>query len=350
MKKQLAATGFFLFSFMLPLKATALTFNQLYVFGDSLSDPGNVLLSSGGIVPQSPPYYQGRFSDGTNWVDDLDRQLGLNPVAYANAFIPGSPLPTDGINFAFGGATTGTTNTGNAFLPGLQTEIDLFKTTLGTGVANKDALYIVWAGSNDYLGGGVTNPTVPVSNISTTLKSLFDLGARNFLVANLPDLGKSPGGISQGPVASEALNQLTSAHNNGLSDALNQLNQTLNGVNIIPFDVDSLFNQVINSPGDYGFTNVTDSCLVSANPINLFVGPFASQCSNPDQYLFWDNLHPTAAANSLIANRAFQTLTNSQKSTPEASVELGILAIGALGAGSMLKRQGKKLAQLESKS
>jgi len=42
MKKQAIAAGFVLFYFMLPTKASAASFDQLYVFGDSLSDTGNI--------------------------------------------------------------------------------------------------------------------------------------------------------------------------------------------------------------------------------------------------------------------------------------------------------------------
>ncbi|MEH1830786.1 MAG: hypothetical protein V7L29_01550 [Nostoc sp.] len=64
MKKQAVAAGFVLFSFMLPTKASAASFDQLYVFGDSLSDTGNIYNATGKTYPQSPPYFEGRFSDG----------------------------------------------------------------------------------------------------------------------------------------------------------------------------------------------------------------------------------------------------------------------------------------------
>ena len=38
-------------------------FDELIVFGDSLSDTGNVFISFG--APPSPPYFNGRFSNGT---------------------------------------------------------------------------------------------------------------------------------------------------------------------------------------------------------------------------------------------------------------------------------------------
>lgn len=61
MKKQLVAAGFILFSLSLPIKASA-AIDQLYVFGDSLSDTGNTYKATQGIIPPSPPYFQGRFS------------------------------------------------------------------------------------------------------------------------------------------------------------------------------------------------------------------------------------------------------------------------------------------------
>ncbi|MHC5830296.1 MAG: SGNH/GDSL hydrolase family protein, partial [Nostoc sp.] len=68
---------------MLPTKASAASFDQLYVFGDSLSDTGNIYnatYATGKPYPASPPYFEGRFSDGPIWVDYLGDQLGLKPT------------------------------------------------------------------------------------------------------------------------------------------------------------------------------------------------------------------------------------------------------------------------------
>ena len=68
---------------------TLLDFDGMYVFGDSLSDRGNVLNTTTFIQPfdfllgvdipviPAPPYFQGRFSDGLVWVDYLSKSLGL---------------------------------------------------------------------------------------------------------------------------------------------------------------------------------------------------------------------------------------------------------------------------------
>ena len=331
MKKKILATGFVLFSFILPLKATAATFKELYVFGDSLSDVGNTFNvtldpdTGEGFPP--PPYFQGRFSNGRIWVDYLAQDLGLNPTPYMDV-ATGGDIPTEGINYAFSGATTGTDNTTPVIgfiLPGLQQQIDNF-TTANTS-ADSNALYIVEAGSNDYLGGGVTDPTVPVNNLSTAVTSLYNVGARNIIVTNLPDLGKIPGTRGDSQISS-GLSTLTSVHNSGLAATLDFLSQKP-GINIIPLDINSLFNRAIAAPGEFGFTNVTDSCLTTD-----------SVCANPNEYFFWDSLHPTTAGHKLVGELAFRALES--KSVPEPSVTLGILALGALGTASALFAQPEK--------
>jgi outer membrane lipase/esterase len=42
---------------------SAQNFDQIYVFGDSLSDDGNLFKADGGVYPASPPYFNGRFSN-----------------------------------------------------------------------------------------------------------------------------------------------------------------------------------------------------------------------------------------------------------------------------------------------
>ena len=108
---------------------------QIYVFGDSLSDPGNVFKASQGQFPPSPPYFRGRYADGLIWTEYLAQQLKLN----ANP----------DTNFAYGGATTG--NSQQVPL-GLLAQIDRYRASHSS--TSNNALYIIWAGANDYLGGG----------------------------------------------------------------------------------------------------------------------------------------------------------------------------------------------------
>lgn len=306
MKKQIVITGFFFFSFMLPLKAMAANFSQIYVFGDSLSDTGNSFNATG--IPPSPPYFQGRFSNGLVWTEYLANDLGLTPQRQTN--------------YAFGRANTGNNNTpGVQGSPRLQQQIDSFKATNTS--ADPNALYVVWAGANDYLSRSTTNPAVPVKNLTTAVSSLADYGAKNIMVVNLPDLGKLPG-TSGNIQVSSGLSALSKAHNEGEAANLNLPRQQSN-VNIIPVDVNSLFEQAIANPQQFNFTNVTNSCLTNTGV-----------CATPDKYLFWDDIHPTRAAHKFVGELAFSTLES--KAVPELSATLGILTIGALNALALHKR------------
>ncbi|SRR5579883_52140 len=307
---------------MFPLKTWAKNYDEIYIFGDSLSDTGNVFNATQGAIPPDP-YYQGRFSNGPVWVEYLANDLGLTP--------------NQTTNFAFGGATTGFDNIGLATLPGLQQEINSFTTSHKS--ADPNALYILWAGTNDYLDyffGGIPNPTQTVANLSGVVKALADVGAKDIMVVNLPDLGKFPvtGGNSQ---ISDVLSTLTSEHDSSLSATLKSLSQQLNpDVDIIPVDVNSLFNSIITDPAEFGLADVTDSCIgaLSVVPINV---PTKSVTCLPNQFLFWDSVHPTTTIHKLIGNLAFSLLQ--PNSVPEPSAVFGVLVYGALGVMLLLKRK-----------
>lgn len=70
-------------------------FNRLVVFGDSLSDNGNSLFLF--EVPQTP-YYNGRYSNGPNWVDYFPF-VAHHHFSTATAYFPN---PDNGTNFAVG--------------------------------------------------------------------------------------------------------------------------------------------------------------------------------------------------------------------------------------------------------
>lgn len=335
MKKQILAGGFVLFCVLSPLKALAATLSSMYVFGDSTSDTGNLFnasLALTGTGNPPPPYFQGRISNGPNWIDYLAEDLGLNPVPVATV-TPGV-FPTEGINFAFAGATTGTANTIDPRLPALQQEITAFQGLLAqTGQpADPNALYIVWAGANDYLPTQspiftpYTTPEPSISNLSFALNALVQAGAKNLMVVNLPNLGELP--RTANTSISEGLNNLTQAHNAQLTTLTQSLGSD---VNLTSVDVNTLFANAINNPAQFGFTNVTDPCF---NGITV--------CNSPNQYLFWDEIHPTTATHQFIADLAFNSLNSDpSQSVPEPTTVLGLLVFSVLGSGTLLQRKCK---------
>ncbi|MEM8780671.1 MAG: SGNH/GDSL hydrolase family protein [Cyanobacteria bacterium P01_G01_bin.49] len=314
-----------------PTTTLASSFSKIYVFSDSLSDAGNALLiteaanASDPSIPIIPPaalgYVDGQFANGDIWVDRLANRLGLNspPVS----FLVGGDNE-NGVNFAINSATTGSLSTFPLPLPGfvgLEQQIDQFQAD--NSIADPNALYILWAGANDYLGGGVVDPSEPVMNLSSAVEQLYNLGSRRFLVANLPALGQTPLAISRGNDVVNGLNQVTAGHNFLLSESLQTLS-FLPGINLNLLDVASLFERTITQPDDFGFSFVDVPCLANSPLLNP-PSTIPSICNNPEQYIFWDDLHPSAATHELIGDLAFQTL-----SVPETSPIVGVLAFGTL--------------------
>lgn len=310
-------------------KAANLNFDQIYAFGDSLSDDGKVsakVFAATGFPFPPPPYYQGRFSNDPLWVEQLATSLGIGLTDVAHA-----------------GATTGTDNTLNdspllpffptglrpilpAPLPGLQNEIASF--AAANPSADPNGLYVVWAGANDYLPTDSTTftpyskPDTTIANLTSAVTSLVGVGAKNIMVVNLPNLGQIP--LTRNLPQSSDLTALSDLHNTSLAATISGLSKAYSDVNFIPLDVSSLFSDILSNPGNYGFTNVTDACL----------SKFLECSSNPNKFFFWDQEHPTYAAQKLIANEAYAAL-----SVPEPSEVLGILVIGGFGAVSVLRRK-----------
>lgn len=207
-------------------------------------------------------------------------------------------------------------------LPGVQTQVGLFAQQHQS--ADPNGLYIIWAGGNDYTYGGSDDTEAVVKNLSLTIESLYSIGARNFLIGNLPDLSKTPLGSSN----PGDLQQTVEDHNALLKAEIKGLNKDLFNSNIALFDVNKLFEDVIKKPSKYGLENVSNECLL--------VG-----CTNPDEYLFWDNFHPTTAGHKIIADAAYATLEKefNSKSVPEPST---IFALTGLGLGLLLKNNKRR--------
>ncbi|MDZ7956794.1 MAG: SGNH/GDSL hydrolase family protein [Aulosira sp. DedQUE10] len=359
MKKQFVAAGFILFSFMLPLKATAAQlFSGIYVFGDSLSDGGNVynaIKDQTGVGSPPPPYFDGRFSNGPIWIDELAKKLQLDSSPTLFTDVSKGVAPKNGINFAFGGATTIDKNTISPFLPGFGQQIAEFTTPLlQNQSADSNALYVLWTGANDYLPTKAdpnyfkpfTDPTTTINSLKTAIASLAYVGAKNILVVNLPDLGKLPRAQNLDPTfpvpngTSQALTDLTQNHNSDLSAAIADLNKVLNpDVKLMGLDVNSLITDIINDTKNmqgvkYGFTEAEQPCLID---LSCAINP-----NIQNQYLFWDGLHPTSAAHKILGDYAFQQIEKSIQPVPEPSTALGTVAIGAFGAAALLKRKRKQ--------
>nr|WP_316628673.1 autotransporter domain-containing protein [uncultured Brevundimonas sp.] len=268
--------------------ASAQTYNRLVVFGDSLSDNGNLYLISGGTQPPSPPYYQGRFSSGRTFVE----LLGFNAANF-NGSVAGS------INYAFGGSRTDA-STGVPF--GMLNQLSRY--TAAGGRFSATDLVSVLGGANDIFqglpaAGASASPVAAITpvvtgaaaNVNTLVNSVAGAGAGTILVTNLPKLSLTPQfrGTAAAPLADYAVTTFNTALQTGLTTTA----AAQPGSNIIMMDLFKVGDTLAANPGLFGITNITQPCFNGA-----------TVCSNPDSYFYFDGVHPTAAGHRIIAQLA----------------------------------------------
>ncbi len=353
-QKALVISGLAALSIALPLESSAANFSKLYVFGASGSDIGNIFNATTAVnnlppesrppgfpgpTPPSPPYSAGRFSNGPVYVEYLSQALGLNLTGSTSLSVtfPGStefsPITLDpdtgepivspffngatannNVVFSFGGAKSGETGTGSFgdLIPGVNKQVSFFVNDLGVQSADGQALYLVEASGNDFLEDPNNDPTVSVANMESAITLLHGKGARTFLIPNLIDLSLVPRVTSISPQSIIDYNQL-------LQNRIDELNQSLTNINIIPLDFYSLFNSIVADPGNFQLTDVTTACFDQVN---------ITFCSNPSQSLFWDDVHLSTNGHQILSEFALNTLN---QSIPESSAIWGLMSLGALG-------------------
>lgn len=283
--KTSAAAAALLAGVLCAQSAAAQTYDRLVVFGDSLSDSGNTFRASRGTNPPSPPYFQGRFSNGPTFAE----QLGFAPLTLFGT-------TTGNVNNAFGGAET--LGPGNFGVPSIRQQVEGYL-AFGGRFGARDLVSLL-GGANNILNafpavGGAANPVAAMSAIATgaandigqITRRIAGAGAGTVLVSNLPDIGATPA-FNTGP-GSPLATLGTQTFNGVLRANLNAAAAANAGSNIILVDIGRFDAHVRSRPGEFGFTNVTQACLTT------------TVCATPDSFYYWDGVHPTAATSRLFA-------------------------------------------------
>lgn len=310
-------------------------YSALYVFGDSLSDVGNDYLITGGAIPLSPPYSNGRFTNGPTYAEVLASGLGLSPLTASLA---------GGTDYAYGGARS---NYVAAGLPSTAlgspnpalSFVEQVGAYVAVGPADPDALYLLWIGANDLsdvltgdhpilVGGGTPSDAIAntLGDLAGSIATLASIGAQHFLIPNLPNLGLTPAVLGLNiPAASQSATFLTGIYNAALDTMLDNFPS----LNLFRYDTFSAHTAIFNNPGAYGLTNVTDSCW----PGDVTGGPAgASACTNPNNYLYWDYEHPSTTTHAILGGQMLALVV------PEPS-QWALFLIGLSVLGWRLKRQ-----------
>ena len=328
-------------------------FTGVYVFGDSLVDSGNDLKAAQAIaalpfvsLPDGAPtaakgYFEGRFTDGYNFVDLISNKLLLTPTKATFPYgfedpvfgvaVPFANRPEGhSLNFAYGGAQA----VGGEPLPDLDGQTDIYRSYPS---GDPTGLAIVTIGANDVRalvpksGAPVTGAEADArlqaaaAEIAQEVGQLFSFGVRHILVTGIPDVGLIP---SFNDVADQAMRRGL------LTQYAHQLDVLVRadlaalalpaGAHLYGFDFNGWSDQAVAHPSDFGFTNVTQSRTSVQQGALQPVG---------SGFLFFDQIHPSAQAHAQVAAGILDTLAGgSGQDQHGIPVQTGPKILGAIAA------------------
>jgi len=278
------------------------SFSRVFVFGDSLSDTGN-LASVTRDLPA--PFFMNRISNGPVAVETLAARLGL--TAEASLHLISSEV---GSNYAVAGANA-------AGIEPIDLDTQIISFQANHIVAPSDALYVILIGGNDIRDArDETNPflarlkvKVAAAKVRSAIKSLSRVGAHSFLLVNAPNIGVIPetrliATAKDDPGLIKRTRKLGKLYQRELHKTARYLKNT-RGLNITEFDLFTFINDLIENAGDYGFSNTTDACFSS---VNFTFHPDCNSGSNFDQFIFFDEIHPTARVHALVGEALYDAL------------------------------------------
>jgi outer membrane lipase/esterase len=283
-------------------------FEHLVVFGDSLSDNGNLLaLDPSFFLPPTPPYYKGRFSNGPNWVDYFPSVAPsvahFGPITAFFAAHQPNHHPTD---FAIGGATSAELNV----------QINDYLASLGQQRAPGD-LCVIWIGADDFAAGltaGSLDPRATVENIRAAIAQLSGVGVRTFIVITIPDIALTPQ-VKADPTIVQAATQFVFTTNTLLQVELLPY-AWLQRVSIEIVDINRIFIPLVLNPGRFGFTNSAGFALDPST---------GGGDTNANDYVFWDGFHPTTRVHQIAAEFIFREIASRR-------VFAGLLPVASRGS------------------
>ena len=375
--------------------AAAANFSQVIVFGDSLSDNGNISLAT---TPTLQPPLRFTTNPGTLGIEHVAGQLGFTL----------KPSLAGGTDYAWGGAGVLTNSPGTpGAVPTLTGQVNAF---LAGGAVDRNALYSIWGGANDIFyaatsaGAAATAQQLIAQNVGAQIAQLQAAGlppaqvqaltpqitqqvtaaviqqvqaaagvsslmtaeqaqaavaaaaqqevkligqlqaagVNNLLVFNLPNVGTTPSALAQGPAGAEALTGLSLIFNGQLNTGLGQMR-----TGIIPVNAYGLLSEAVADPQAYGFSNATapacgaGSSSVACGPQGSGL-PYTYAPGTDQSYIFADGVHPTTAAHAMLGQYVVSIIRAPQ--------QISLLGEAPLAASAAQARAVRKQMLLDSKA
>ncbi|GLU14181.1 hypothetical protein SLE2022_307660 [Rubroshorea leprosula] len=307
----------------------------MFVFGDSLFDPGNnnflnisVTQGKANFPPYGETFFRyptGRFCDGRIIPDFSASFTGL-PL-WRPYLDPANHNLVVGANFAGAGACVLVEN--NPYALGLQIQLGFFKEVVNlltqqlgdtdTKKLLREAIYISSFGGVDYIlfadsSSNVTEPAmqeyvnIVIGNITEAMKEIYELGGRKFAFQSVGPLGCLPwmrAIYNSTGECVEFLQILATMHNNALAKAAEELEIKLSGFKYLIFDFFTSLMDRTNNPAKYGFKVGDIACCGGGAYHGATACGWLTEeyelCSDPNEFVFWDAAHPTEHCYSQLA-------------------------------------------------
>lgn len=289
--KQFALFSMLLIGFVNSALAQTPSFSKLVVFGDSISDTGNLA-----FVDLPFPFFENRISNGPVLVDFIAASINSN--ADRSGHLLGQ---TAGFNYAVSGG-----NIIGSDPEDLNQQISAFLDR-GNQQADPDALYVIIMGGNDLRSirsiSNAASATTQINTVITELNGqitrLSNAGARAFLITNVPNVGRIPETLALLPndpnIVTRTENRVRE-YNLVFSQMLTEFTQRAD-LSVVEFDLFQALEDILDNPASFGFNNIEQGCFDSSN---FSIDP---ECVlfGFDTRVFFDNIHPSAATNRLVA-------------------------------------------------
>lgn len=314
----------------LPAAADTLpdSYSSLWVFGDSLSDPGNIFERSGGASPSSyplggeptvdAPYFRGRYSDDFVFADYLTMPFEAEGLAYDN--------------YAYGGARAISNETGPEAddVPDFPAQIDMFEAEALTMLGDRPLAQILFGGNDIFAAARSDDPvgmgSAAAGAVLDGLERLYDLGIRDFALGNVADVGTTPLYNVFVPTLRASAETAVATFNDVLSEGLTDLD--LPGSRTTLVDRFGFYETLQADPSSIGVTEVRLPCFLPSDAATDSLD-LSRLCEDPTSYFFFDQVHPSGAVHAAYADRVERAIL-APIPLPASGV-LFLVAIGALG-------------------
>lgn len=312
-----------------------MAYSGVFVFGDSLVDPGNALKLAqwyGGLpltdLPEEAPtadkgYFQGRFSNGYTFADLLsNKYIGIPTKTIFPYFFEDpwlgvkiAPFASDpsgnNLNFAYGGSHI---RQGDEVVPDLDGQTDAFRHAVD-GDADPNALYIVTTGGNDVRDLALTGEDpVPrdqayaelqrcADKMLTELSQLIEIGVRNFVITGIADVGLIPRYDRDGNGVLDPTEQMRSDAATEYSVYLDNLIRTEVVPALQALGATVTYVPLMDYVDEDG--NVVTGALSANLPMiaalhGLTTDELQNNLLQHKDLIFFDQIHPNAQANALL--------------------------------------------------